>query len=86
MKQPGGGSQENTGLLTPTEIALERGPMEITVERGTWKSLLDNMHFDDATHDLKGVDEAYNFASRNALGEILVFTRFLDPETKAFAR
>jgi hypothetical protein len=74
-KQPGGNSQQKTGHLTP---------MEIAVKRATWKSLLDNLYLNGATRDLKGEDEAYKFASRNALGKLLVFTCFFDPETKAF--
>jgi hypothetical protein len=50
--------------------------MEIAVKCATWKYLLDN----------QGEDEAYKFASRNALGGILVFARFFDPEKKAFAQ
>jgi hypothetical protein len=44
------------------------------------------MYLDGATCDLKGEDEADKFTSRNALGGLLVFTRFFNPETKAFTR
>jgi hypothetical protein len=60
--------------------------MEIAVKRTTWKSLLDNMYFNSATRDLKGDDEAYKFASRNALGGLLVFTRFFYKEKQTFAK
>jgi hypothetical protein len=60
--------------------------MEIAVKRATWKSLLDNLYLDNATSDLKGEDEAYKFASRNALGRILVFAPFFNLETKAFTQ
>jgi hypothetical protein len=60
--------------------------MDIAVKRTTWKSLLDNLYPDSATHDLKGEDKAYKFASRNALGGILVLAHFFDPKTKSFAQ
>jgi hypothetical protein len=74
-KQPGGG-QQKTGRLT----------MEIAIKLTTWKSLIDNLYLDNATHDLKGEEEAYKFAYRNALGGILVFTRFFNLETKSFTQ
>jgi hypothetical protein len=58
---------------------------EINVKRATWKSLINNLYLDHATHDLKGEDEAYKFASRNAIGGILLFASFFDPEKKYFA-
>jgi hypothetical protein len=76
-KQSGGNGQQKTGYLTPTDIAIKRA---------TWKSLFDNLYLNSATRDLKGKDEAYKFASRNALGGLLVFTRFFDLETKSFAQ
>jgi hypothetical protein len=69
--------KQKTGHLTT---------MEIAVKRATWKSLLENMYLDSATRDLKGEDEAHKFASRRALGGLLVFARFFDRETKAFAQ
>jgi hypothetical protein len=77
MKQPGGNGQHQTSHLTT---------MEIAVKRATWKSLLDNLYLDGAIRDLKGEGEAYKFASRNAPGGILVFSRFFDPDTKVFTR
>jgi hypothetical protein len=77
LRQPGRNGQHRTGHLTPTEIA---------VKHATWMSLLDNMHLDSATQDLKGYDEAYKFASRNALGGLLVFTRLFNKENKAFTK
>jgi hypothetical protein len=44
------------------------------------------MYLDSATHGLMGEDKAYKLPSRNALGIILVFARFFDPEKKAFAQ
>jgi hypothetical protein len=75
MSQPGGNDQQKTGHLTP---------MEIAVKRATWKSLINNLYLDGATHDLKGEDEAYKFASWNALGGLLVFTRFFQSRDKIF--
>jgi hypothetical protein len=69
LKQPGGNEQQKAGHLNPTETA---------VKCANWKSLIDNMFFDGTTKDIKGEDEAYKFASRNALGDLLVFTRFFD--------
>jgi hypothetical protein len=72
MKQPGDTGQKKTGHLTPMEIAV--------------KCLLDNPYIDGATRDLKVEYEAYKFTSWNALGGILVFTRFTDLEAKTFSR
>jgi hypothetical protein len=76
-KQPGGGGQKKTGHLNTTDTSIKRA---------TWKSLLDNLYLDSATHDLKGEDDAYEFTSRNALGGLLVLASFFDPETKSFAQ
>jgi hypothetical protein len=72
-----GGGKKNTGHLNT---------MEISITRATWKSLLDNLYLDKATHNLKQEDEAYKFGSRNPLGGILVFARFFELETKFFAQ
>jgi hypothetical protein len=56
------------------------------MQRATCKSLLDNLYLNSATRDLKEDDEVYTFSSRNALGGILVFTCFFDPETKSLAQ
>jgi hypothetical protein len=77
LKQPGGNDQRKSVHLTPTEIV---------VKRATWKSLLDNMYIDGATRDVKGEDEAYKFASQNALGGLLVFTHFFDKEKEEFTK
>jgi hypothetical protein len=77
LRQPGGNGQQNMGHPTP---------MEIAVKCATWKLLLNNMYLDSATRDLKGEDEAYTFASWNALGGLLVFARFFDTEKKAFTK
>jgi hypothetical protein len=65
--QPGGNGHQGKGHMQP---------MEIAVKWETWKSLLDNLYLEGATHNLKGEDEAYKHASHNALGGILMFTTF----------
>jgi hypothetical protein len=44
------------------------------------------MFLDGATRDIKGEDEAYKFASCNALGGLLVFACFFDKKKGAFAK
>jgi hypothetical protein len=68
-KQPGANWQQRTGHLTQ---------MEVAVKQATWKSLLDNFYLEGATRNLKGDDEAYKYASRNALVGILVLVQFFD--------
>jgi hypothetical protein len=71
-KQPGGNGQQRTGHLTPTEA---------DVKWGIWKSLLKNLYLEGATRNHKGYNEAYKYASRNALGGILVFACFFYSDT-----
>jgi hypothetical protein len=56
------------------------------VKHANWKPLIDNMFLDRATRDIEGEDEAYNFASRNTLGGLLVFACFFDKKKGGFAK
>jgi hypothetical protein len=44
------------------------------------------MYLNGATRDVQGEDGAYKFASPNALGGILVLTRFFEEEKKALIK
>jgi hypothetical protein len=59
---------------------------EVAVQQATWKTLLDMMHPDAVAHNINGEDEADKYATRNALGGLLVHTRFFDIEKKAFTQ
>jgi hypothetical protein len=75
-KQPGGNRQQRTYHLMPPEVA---------VKWATWKTLLNNLYLEGATHNLKGEHDAYTYTSPNALGCIKVLARFFDPMTQSFA-
>jgi hypothetical protein len=58
----------------------------VVVQRATWKTLVDMLYLDAATHSLIGGDEVYNDASRSALGGLLIHTRFFNIKKKVFTQ
>jgi hypothetical protein len=52
----------------------------VAVKWATWKSLLDNLYIEGETQNLKGDDEAYTYASQNALGDTLMIAQFFDSD------